>query len=92
MIEFIQNAFSIFIGFLLADFFSGMGHWAEDRYFSEQTLLIGKYIIAPNRIHHQKTSSYVRIFTTPKHMDNYHFYNNSLFYNFLHGRDTKLTR
>jgi hypothetical protein len=50
----IQQLFYMFIGFMLADFFSGVGHFVEDRYFSKDTFLIGKLIIEPNRQHHWK--------------------------------------
>lgn len=39
-------------GWLLADFLGGLAHWLEDRVLSERLPLIGRTIVAPNRLHH----------------------------------------
>ena len=43
----------------LADFASGLIHWAEDAYFTEDTPMLGRLLIRPNIIHHH----YPRFFT-----------------------------
>ncbi len=54
----------IVVQFLLAviaaDFVSGFMHWIEDSYFSEKTPLIGKWIIAPNMLHHRDPRAFVK--------------------------------
>ena len=42
----------IIIGYYLADFISGLGHWIEDTYFDENTPYIGNIAI-DNIIHHR---------------------------------------
>lgn len=42
---------SIMLSVLIADFLTGIFHWIEDTYFSEDTPLIGR-IIQLNRLHH----------------------------------------
>jgi hypothetical protein len=41
-----------FCGYLLADFASGLVHWAADRFGSPQTPLVGPHFIRPFREHH----------------------------------------
>jgi plasmanylethanolamine desaturase len=43
----------------LADFFSGLVHWAEDAYARKDTPIIGKFIGAANIEHHQKPRAFV---------------------------------
>jgi ubiquitin-conjugating enzyme E2 variant len=40
------------LGWLLADLFTGVFHWAEDSFGSETTPVLGQWLIAPNRLHH----------------------------------------
>lgn len=40
------------LGWLLADFVTGVFHWWEDRFGSEDWPIIGPWVIAPNRLHH----------------------------------------
>lgn len=42
----------IIIGWLIADFFSGLFHWWEDRVGNTSMPIIGKSVIIPNRLHH----------------------------------------
>ncbi len=44
---------------LLADFFSGVLHWAEDTFGDENTPLVGKSVIAPNELHHHKPMAFL---------------------------------
>lgn len=44
---------------LLADFVSGLVHWAEDSYGSETTPILGRWIVAPNVLHHRDASAFV---------------------------------
>jgi ubiquitin-conjugating enzyme E2 variant len=45
---------------LLADFVSGVVHWAEDSYGTETTPVIGRWVVAPNLLHHRDASTFVR--------------------------------
>ena len=44
---------------LLADFVSGVVHWAEDSYGTEYTPVIGRWIVRPNLLHHRDASAFV---------------------------------
>ena len=46
--------FEIIFGYLLADFLIGVFHWVKDTYFTPHTMIIGKQIIWPSRLHHLK--------------------------------------
>jgi hypothetical protein len=37
---------------LITDFLSGIFHWLEDTYGDENTPIVGKYVVAPNILHH----------------------------------------
>lgn len=50
----------IIIGWLIADFLTGIVHWWEDRVASERMPLIGPIIIAPNRLHHRDPMAFTR--------------------------------
>lgn len=41
------------LGILLTDFISGLVHWLCDRFGSERTPLLGRFLIAPFREHHR---------------------------------------
>lgn len=45
-------AAAAFIGYLAADFLSGIVHWAGDRWGSEETFMLGPTIVKPFRDHH----------------------------------------
>lgn len=42
----------LILGWLLADLLTGVFHWWEDSFCTEDSPLIGKWLIAPNRLHH----------------------------------------
>lgn len=44
----------IIVGWAIADFLSGVFHWFEDRLGNERWPLIGRHVIAPNRLHHRE--------------------------------------
>lgn len=44
---------------LLADFFSGVVHWAEDAYARKDTPIIGKWIGEANLEHHRRPRAFV---------------------------------
>lgn len=47
-------------GLLLADFLTGFFHWLEDRYGSESWPVLGRWVIAPNRLHHREPLAFTR--------------------------------
>jgi hypothetical protein len=47
------------IGLLAADFVSGLVHWAEDTFGTESTPLVGRWIVAPNVLHHRDPAAFV---------------------------------
>ena len=53
--------FALVIGYLAADFISGMVHWLADRYFSPQTPVIGSTFIVPFREHHIDPKDITRV-------------------------------
>ncbi len=40
------------VGWLLADLFSGIFHWLEDRVLRTDTPILGRAVVIPNRVHH----------------------------------------
>lgn len=50
----------VFVGYVLADFFSGAVHWIADRFFAPTTWLIGPLLIAPFRDHHADANEIAR--------------------------------
>jgi len=57
LFEFIGQAL---VGWLLADLVTGIFHWWEDNFGSEEWPIIGAWIIAPNRLHHSDPLSFTR--------------------------------
>lgn len=57
-------AFSAFIGWLAADFATGLVHWFGDRFFSNDTPVLGELFVFPFREHH----------TLPKKMTEHDFF------------------
>ena len=54
MSTFLITVTEILLCVLVADFLSGLFHWAEDSYGSPKWPIIGKSIIAPNLLHHDQ--------------------------------------
>lgn len=44
---------------LLADFLSGLFHWIEDRYLTEDMPFLGKHVAIPNERHHQDPTEFI---------------------------------
>ena len=44
----------------LVDFFSGVFHWLEDSYATEQTPILGRFVVIPNIIHHTQPRDFIR--------------------------------
>jgi plasmanylethanolamine desaturase len=42
-----------------ADFFTGFIHWLEDTFWTEETPIVGKWLIQPNELHHQKPTAFL---------------------------------
>jgi plasmanylethanolamine desaturase len=53
-----QLAFA-FAALLAVDFASGLLHWAEDTFGTEATPILGRWIVAPNVLHHRDASAFV---------------------------------
>lgn len=51
---------SIVAGWLLADLATGVVHWLEDRFGRESWPIIGRVVIAPNRLHHREPLAFTR--------------------------------
>lgn len=48
-----------FIVILLADFVTGFVHWLEDSFWSLDTPILGKWIVAPNLDHHKNGQAFL---------------------------------
>jgi ubiquitin-conjugating enzyme E2 variant len=53
-------ALEVIATWLLADFVSGVVHWAEDSYGRETTPVIGRWVVEPNLLHHRDPLAFVR--------------------------------
>ena len=60
MITAIAIALEVLLGWLLADLLSGIFHFLEDRYGREDWPVLGKWVIAPNRLHHAQPLAFTR--------------------------------
>ena len=47
------------VALLAVDFISGLVHWAEDTFGTETTPVLGRWVIAPNVLHHRDASAFV---------------------------------
>jgi len=47
------------LALLAVDFISGFVHWCEDTFGSESTPILGRWIIAPNVVHHHDATAFV---------------------------------
>ena len=56
----ITTALELVAAWLLADFVSGVVHWAEDSYGTPSTPVIGRWVVAPNLLHHRDATAFVR--------------------------------
>ena len=56
----LQFIISALAGWLIADLVSGIIHWAEDNFGSEDWPIIGPLVIAPNRLHHRDPGAFIR--------------------------------
>ena len=52
--------FWLLAGWLLADFLTGVLHWLEDRFGAEDWPVLGRLVIAPNRLHHREPLAFTR--------------------------------
>ncbi len=44
---------------LCVDFLSGLVHWAEDTFWTEDTPLLGRWVVRPNVLHHADGAAFV---------------------------------
>lgn len=49
----------IALAWLTADFITGVVHWWEDRYGNPDWPVIGKYVVAPNILHHEDQRAFL---------------------------------
>lgn len=49
----------LFLLWLAADFFTGIIHWWEDTYGNPKWPIIGKFVIKPNILHHNKPAEFL---------------------------------
>ena len=47
------------VALLAVDFVSGLVHWAEDTFGTAATPVVGRWIIAPNELHHRDAGAFV---------------------------------
>jgi ubiquitin-conjugating enzyme E2 variant len=55
----IELIFKILACFYGADFFTGCIHWLEDTFWTEETIIVGKWLIQPNELHHRKPTAFL---------------------------------
>jgi hypothetical protein len=60
VIEALTIAIQIVSVLFLVDFFSGVFHWLEDSYATEQTPILGRYVVTPNITHHHHPRDFVK--------------------------------
>ena len=46
-------------GWLIADLVGGILHWMEDRVLTEQMPVLGRYVVGPNRRHHEHPMEFI---------------------------------
>jgi len=51
---------AVVLGWLLADFLTGLFHWAEDRLAGDEWPVLGPLVFAPNRLHHEQPMAFTR--------------------------------
>lgn len=49
----------LLLGWLAADLLSGLFHWWEDRLGREDMPLVGRTVVAPNRLHHREPGAFL---------------------------------
>lgn len=49
----------LLLGWLIADLLSGFFHWLEDRVLWSDMPLLGRFVVEPNRLHHENPSAFV---------------------------------
>ncbi|MBV6516913.1 MAG: hypothetical protein HPKKFMNG_02610 [Planctomycetes bacterium] len=64
LIEYSMGAIMIILEILavilVADFFAGFIHWAEDAYAREDMPIIGPFVAAPNVLHHKQPRAFLK--------------------------------
>jgi len=50
----------IVLAILAVDFVSGFIHWMEDTFWTEETPIVGKWIVCPNLLHHRDGMAFVK--------------------------------
>lgn len=51
--------FTLIATLALVDLVSGLVHWAEDTFATESTLILGRWIVVPNVVHHRDPTAIV---------------------------------
>jgi hypothetical protein len=55
----VQSLLEAMLVLLLADAMSGVFHWLGDTFWTEETPVLGRLFVKPNRSHHQSPSAFV---------------------------------
>ncbi|HMB96385.1 MAG TPA: fatty acid desaturase CarF family protein [Tepidisphaeraceae bacterium] len=59
VIEAARICIEAILAILAADFLSGLVHWTEDTFWSENTPIVGKWIVQPNNLHHKNGTAFL---------------------------------
>ena len=58
--SFSDLALQLLAGWLIADLLSGVVHWLEDRVLCVGLPVLGRHVVAPNRLHHLDPAAFLR--------------------------------
>ena len=58
--EILNIILKLSIAIFAADFVSGFVHWAQDTFGTEETPLWGKWVVAPNILHHNRPAAFTK--------------------------------
>jgi ubiquitin-conjugating enzyme E2 variant len=50
----------VLLAILAVDFVSGLVHWIEDTFWTEETPIVGRWIVLPNSLHHRDGMAFLK--------------------------------